>query len=156
MAKMAHQSPLTLELTVIRLLSILATNCFKSLPRILNVVLYMSGVQFPTAADALLARAQRRFGGKSTFGLKLLPSPRPEYHYYLRPTPEDRRFLNFRWPCSEYRLWEDNRESGLRTFFSFVRDRTVYQVIRIQPDDLKAKLMLPSKRISSSLPGSQS
>jgi hypothetical protein len=35
-------------------------------------------------------------------------------------------------------LWEDNRESGLCTFFSFVRDRTVYQVIRIQPDDLKS------------------
>jgi hypothetical protein len=35
-------------------------------------------------------------------------------------------------------LWEDNRESGLCTFFSFVQHRTVYQVIRIQPDDLKS------------------
>jgi hypothetical protein len=47
-------------------------------------------------------------------------------------------------------LWEDNRESGLCTFFSFVRDRTVYQVIRIQPDDLKSSKP-DAKRDSDSL-----
>lgn len=98
-----------------------------------------------------LARAQRTVGGKSTFGLKLDPNQ----PFYRPPETNlvtgksypgslsafrlgkiiERGCFNYRWPVHEYALLlneEKTKETGTCTFFSFVQNRTLYQLLHLE------------------------
>jgi hypothetical protein len=133
---------------------------------------------FDYSLYSCLARAQRKIGGKSTFGLKLACN-QPKYigdtreaktatiktlnkaaetvhevlwtqvadtskeiqstdapgsSFRLGPMI-DRGCFNYRWPFNEYVLLmneEEEKEVGTCTFFSFVKDGILYQVLRLE------------------------
>jgi hypothetical protein len=86
--------------------------------------------------NAILARAQRRHGGKSTFGLKLLPSSSAEYRYKI-DTFENQGLINFRGPHVTYPLLDSNGPTSDGNFsaISFVKDGVVYQILRLEPGE---------------------
>ncbi|KAG4415851.1 hypothetical protein IFR04_011031 [Cadophora malorum] len=86
-------------------------------------------VSFADNPDAILARAQRGSGGKSTFGLKWLES----IGNYRRGRIEYHGLLNFRWPYKRYALGCPGSFSGTLGSLSFVKDEMVYQILRFQP-----------------------
>lgn len=102
---------------------------------------------FDYSLYSYLARAQRMVGGKSSFGLKLAPD-QPQYN----PSPEgiattasgssfrlgsiiERGCFNYRWPVHQYSLLyneEEVQETGTCTFFSFVKDGILYQLLHLE------------------------
>lgn len=92
--------------------------------------------QFPNTPDAILARAQRRddTGSKGTFGTRL---QRAEVDTDLELGERRAQgWVNFRWPYTQYELkrkdnkWDEH--TGTYEEISFVRDGTVFQLIRIK------------------------
>ncbi|PVH73831.1 hypothetical protein DL98DRAFT_43469 [Cadophora sp. DSE1049] len=80
--------------------------------------------------DAILARAQRSTGGKSTFGLKWLGG---NQHTYRRTRIEYHGLLNFRWPYKRHTLYCPGTTLGTVSSLSFVKDEMVYQILRFEP-----------------------
>ena len=87
-------------------------------------IVYIRG-SFTDSPDAILARAQRRQGGKSTFGLKLAMGSSP--YKVATGAADEEGLLNFRHPYVEYPLTCEDSEEGKCALFSFVKDETVYQ-----------------------------
>ena len=112
---------------------------------------------FDDSMDSLLARAQRPFGGRATFSLKIEapqkpdapasdpPPPPPPPRGKAKPTCrlgalKERGSLNHRWPLTRYWLDMDIENDdgnvsprvGDCTVVSFVRQQTVFQVMRLQ------------------------
>lgn len=89
--------------------------------------------QFPNNPDAILARAQRRddVGGKGTFGTRLRPA---ELDADLELGERiSQGWINFRWPFTQYALRrKSGEENGTYEEISFVRDGTVFNIIRIR------------------------
>jgi hypothetical protein len=86
---------------------------------------------FEDTPDAILARSQRRYRGKSTFGLKLVVPGNDT----LQNTPSvisDRAFFNFRWPIFTTALIFNGCEHSTSTLFSCVMNKTLYQVLRLR------------------------
>jgi hypothetical protein len=97
-------------------------------------LVYVRG-SFSDNPDAILARAQRREGGKSTFGLKILPG---SGSYTMNShEPDTQGLVNFRWPYLRYALNHPDSEGGKCAFFSFVKDQTVFQILRLDPGSSK-------------------
>jgi hypothetical protein len=92
-------------------------------------LVYVRG-SFSDYPDAILARAQRRQGGKSTFGLKISTDVGP-YELESRQ-PGEQGFLNFRCPYVDYPLKSKDSEDGRCVAFSFVRNKVVFQILRIE------------------------
>ncbi|KAK0715081.1 hypothetical protein B0H67DRAFT_553679 [Lasiosphaeris hirsuta] len=97
---------------------------------------------YEDSIDSLLARSQRPFGGRATFSLKIEdPQPGldeakiPGHACRLGPM-KGRGSLNHRWPLTRY--WLDtgkddaSSHAGYCAVFSFVREQTVFQVMRLQ------------------------
>ncbi|KAL3424188.1 GTPase-activator protein for ras-like GTPase containing protein [Phlyctema vagabunda] len=91
---------------------------------------------FPNTADAILSRAQRRddTGNKGTFGTQLVPAiSDSDLQLGVRRA---HGLVNLRWPYSQYELkrkdgiWDG--KSGTYEEISFVRDRTVFHVVRVK------------------------
>ena len=87
---------------------------------------------FPDTPDSILARSQRYRGGKSTFGLKLSS----EGSDYAVGGCTERGSFNFRWPVVEYSLERKDSEPGVLSLLSFVRDGTLFQVMRLRPGEI--------------------
>lgn len=93
---------------------------------------------YPNTPDSILARSQRVRGGKSTFGLKLAA----EGSDYRLGRRTERGCFNFRWPLVEYRLEREGSEPGTYSLFSFVRDGTLYQVMRLRFGELSPAMKM--------------
>lgn len=90
---------------------------------------------FPTLPAAILARAQRRddTGSKGTFGTQV---QRAKIHSDLELGERRAQgWVNFRWPYTQYELLRKddkwNEHTGTCDEISFVRDGTVFQLLRI-------------------------
>ncbi|KAK4442406.1 hypothetical protein QBC34DRAFT_444219 [Podospora aff. communis PSN243] len=85
---------------------------------------------YEDSMDSLLARAQRPFGGRATFGLKIA-GPKPDAPEMAGPA-----FSTIGGPFARY--WLDIDDDGAHphigdcTVLSFVREQTVFQVMRLQ------------------------
>jgi hypothetical protein len=87
---------------------------------------------FSNYPDAILARAQRIKGGKSTFGLKVsTKSGDPDYFQFDQESTEYEGIINFQWPYIELPMTSAGFLPGKYSQFSFVRDGTVFQIVRI-------------------------
>ncbi|RYO92591.1 hypothetical protein DL764_008113 [Monosporascus ibericus] len=157
-------------------------------------ILFARG-DFEYSLYSSLARGQRTFGGKSTFGLKLddsdygdRKSTNPDHSTYPRPKPTrfrlgqmiERGCYNYRWPFHEYVLLMDlpkdskersnasgddnspqessdeSLEVGTCAIASFVKDKILYQVLRLQPEcrqGAKCKSIPSNTSLSLSLGG---
>ena len=74
-------------------------------------------------------------GGKSTFGLKLLPDPSSSYKI---GQVQNQGLVNFRWPYIEYTLRSHDSRNGLCSSISFVgNEGTAFQVLRLEPGALE-------------------
>jgi hypothetical protein len=94
------------------------------------------------SADSLLSRVQRPVEEKATFSLKVTTRKqsgddpqKKDGRITLGPAHES-GCLNHRWPFTKHWLQKDNAERpgywGDCTTFSFVKDETVYQVMRLE------------------------
>lgn len=96
----------------------------------------------PNTPDAILARSQRRddSGSKGTFGLNLL-ADESDFDLGEKIT---QGMANFKWPYTKYELrrkskhgaGRDRPPSGTYEMISFVKDGSIFQVIRIKPGRL--------------------
>jgi len=93
-------------------------------------LVYIRG-DFPNDASSMLARAQRR-NAQGTWGLK--PEIDSEDKLQLQG-PDETGFINLRWPCAQFSLECEGYMDGTYTTCSFVKDGTLYQVIRIVPGE---------------------
>jgi len=96
---------------------------------------------FPDSADSILARSQRR-NQKGTFGLGI--NIEGSSDYVLEKTPAQ-GFINLRWPYTRMNFVSSDSRTGSTNFASytmcsFVKDHTVYQILRIAPDKLLSSL----------------
>jgi hypothetical protein len=99
-------------------------------------VVFVRG-HFPDNADAILARAQRR-NQTGTFGLELKIEEDSEY---VLENTSAQGMINLRWPYNRFNLVWAERDRPLQrqsfasqTSCSFVRNQTLYQIIRVTPD----------------------
>lgn len=103
--------------------------------------------------DAILARAQRSVGGKSTFGLKWSGD---DVHTFRRTRIEYHGLLNFRWPYKRHTLFCPGTTLGTVSSLSFLKDEMVYQILRFEPGKLlppPPPSMVPvSERLASLAP----
>jgi len=112
---------------------------------------------FPDHSDAILARAQRR-NQRGGFGLEIrIEEDSP---YVLERTPAQ-GLINARWPYSRFDFVHLNSAHGRssaafahQSNCSFVKDQTLYQILRITP----AKILksLPASEASSTTGDTQS
>ncbi|GAP93397.1 putative magnesium transport protein [Rosellinia necatrix] len=98
---------------------------------------------FELTLESILARSHLTSGGKSTFGLKLLPTVDNKQPSLSLGAMKGRGCFNYRWPVNDYTILkhedgytDDNKhlgvEAGTCVFFSYVKDGVVYQVLRIE------------------------
>jgi hypothetical protein len=131
---------------------------------------------FETSLYSSLSRAQRLFGGPATFGFEV-SADRKVYDPDASPTEGkeelegsnfrlgpliERGCFNYRWPLHEYHLLRNEMDApdesqpkhdtivGTCVMFSFVKDRVLYQIIRIeegsdQDSDSHSKLPEPNQ-----------
>ncbi|KAI0453698.1 hypothetical protein F5B21DRAFT_504978 [Xylaria acuta] len=104
--------------------------------------------RFEATLESILARSHLTSGGKSSFGLKLLPTVDGELASVKQPSlslgaMKERGCFNYRWPVNDYTILmhedgykDDNThpgdEAGTCVFFSYVKDGVVYQVLRLE------------------------
>jgi hypothetical protein len=110
---------------------------------------------FPNTPDAILSRAQRRddTGNKGTFGLHIIPESAAgdvglsqddegAPTGYRLGARRAQGLANFRWPYMQYELkrkgWTEMR-GGTYEVVSFVKDGTMFQIIRLTPGRLTKK-----------------
>ncbi|KAL2064542.1 hypothetical protein VTL71DRAFT_3679 [Oculimacula yallundae] len=86
---------------------------------------------FDDNSDAILARAQRSVGGKSTFGLKWAGDIPSSYNCSDRIAYHG--LLNFRWPYKKHVLFCHGLIPGTISSFSFLKEDMVYQILRFKP-----------------------
>lgn len=90
---------------------------------------------FEDSMDSLLSRAQRPFGEKATFSIKIVGQKRSISACRLGSVKE-RGCLNHRWPLIKYWLETDGDDvlahDGTCTFFSCIKEGTVYQVMHLE------------------------
>jgi hypothetical protein len=103
-------------------------------------LLYVRG-DFPDDANSILARAQRR-NPQGTWGLK--PDTDDDDKLQLQG-PSQNGFINLRWPCAQFSLDCDGYQDGTYTTCSFLKDGTLYQVIRIVPGKRSTELQDSTK-----------
>lgn len=100
-------------------------------------LVYVRG-DFPNTADAVLARAQRpstagsgAFALKGSFGTRI----HPDSHFELGEK-QAQGLINLRWPYIQYNLKKkhefDDGNSGTYEEISYVRDGTVFHIVRIK------------------------
>lgn len=94
-------------------------------------LVYVRGA-FDNNPGAILARAQQKKGGRSSFGIKAIEN---QSGYRWGPINHE-GLLNFRWPYISQDLSIQGCEIGALTRFAFVRHNAVYQVIRFAPGAL--------------------
>ncbi|KAK0627931.1 hypothetical protein B0T14DRAFT_513555 [Immersiella caudata] len=101
-------------------------------------VIFVRG-DFPDSPDSILARAQRR-NQHGAFGLEVRIDEKS--NYVLEPSVQN--LVNMRWPYTRFNLIgpdtspaqaaaSKSKIYGYLSFCSFVRHRTLYQVIRVTP-----------------------
>jgi hypothetical protein len=86
---------------------------------------------FEDTPDAILARSQRRYCGKSTFGLNIIFSEDDAFQTAPTMIP-DRVFFNFRWPIFTSVPTFNGFELSTNTLFSCVIGKTLYQILRLR------------------------
>ncbi|KAK1753004.1 hypothetical protein QBC47DRAFT_50881 [Echria macrotheca] len=99
-------------------------------------VVFVRG-DFPDNPDAILARAQRR-NRRGMFGLELGID---EYAPYVLERTAAQGLINARWPYGRFNLLRASRDPGTTygdviayaSSCSFVKDQTLYQILRLTP-----------------------
>jgi len=91
---------------------------------------------YEDSAASIVARAQRISGGRATFGIKLVEpgggAPEETSGAYERGLMVERGCFNFRWPLNRYTLEKYGEPVGSYSVLSFVKDKTLYQVMRLE------------------------
>ena len=101
-------------------------------------VIFVRG-DFPDSPDSILARAQRR-NQQGAFGLEVRIDEKSQH--VLEPSVQS--LINMRWPYTRFNLVgpdtsvaqtaaPKSKVYGHLSFCSFVRDKTLYQVLRVTP-----------------------
>lgn len=111
---------------------------------------------FPDTPDSILARAQRR-NQRGGFGLEVKIDEKTPY---VLERTSAQGFINMRWPYSRFNFVRGDTERRTsrpkstvfahQSICSFVKDKTLYQVLRISPAKL---FQSPASSEASSLSG---
>ncbi|KAI3318914.1 hypothetical protein HD806DRAFT_510372 [Xylariaceae sp. AK1471] len=102
-----------------------------------GLILARGGLE--TTLGSILARSHHISGGKSSFGLKLLPTSNRELASLRLGPMKERGCFNYRWPVNDYKILkhevsdkDDDKEAGTCVLFSYVKEGVVYQVLRVE------------------------